>query len=402
MKKFFSNILLLLSVLLVSIIAVPLNNISQWGFELAFLTDNEVMIKGIIGALIVVIGLVFLFVSNKEYKENGTVSNSTRNLAVLPIFAFALASMVFTTYLAYVVYIEGTQTLTQLLILGGSAGVILTLFLLFYILIIEYKNSSNLGRFIRSIFLVVLAGGTAVLSYWQLHYRVGNDYAGMNTKLMIIAVPVLIVLYVVYLILSSLTQKSKAVEESLEKEINENRKTKPALESQTKNENKKAMIVSKEQNIVTGRENVDPTSIIFQDVDVDPEFSKIASQSNQANSIEYYIEKPKMFKPLDPSFDELVSYVRELPQVVTKLDDDRITFYVDRKPFLVLMNFGNYYRLAFKYDLEQGIRLIIKYPTISKNKSTKDELWFKANNYGDIPKDVIYSIVKTAHSNYNT
>ncbi|MDY0138686.1 MAG: hypothetical protein RBR50_03210, partial [Candidatus Izemoplasmatales bacterium] len=171
-------------------------------------------------------------------------------------------------------------------------------------------------------------------------------------------------------------------------------------ESPSRQDGKKTVIVSKQQTIVSGEGNLDPTEMVFQDVTVDPEFAKTSNQDNKPNSIEYYIEKPKMFKPLEPTFDELVSYVRELPQVVTKLDDDRITFYVDRKPFLVLMNYGNYYRMAFKYDLEQGIRLIIKYPTISKNKSTKDELWFKANNYGDIPKEVIYNIVKTAHSNY--
>ncbi|MBN2696795.1 MAG: hypothetical protein JXR38_04580, partial [Bacilli bacterium] len=69
--------------------------------------------------------------------------------------------------------------------------------------------------------------------------------------------------------------------------------------------------------------------------------------------------------------------------------------------FLVLMNLGNYYRMAFKYDLEKGIRLIIKYPTISKNKSSRDELWFKANNYGDLPKEVVYQIVKSAYDNVN-
>ena len=165
-----------------------------------------------------------------------------------------------------------------------------------------------------------------------------------------------------------------------EKQVFDSKKGKQEPEAK-KADQRKTMIVSKEQTIVSGNDNIDPTNIVFQDVSVDPEFAKMSNQANQANSIEYYIEKPKMFKPLDPTFDELVQYVRELPQVVTKLDDDRITFYLDRKPFLVLMNYGNYYRMAFKYDLEQGIRLIIKYPTISKNKSTKEKLWLKANNY---------------------
>ncbi|MDD5294005.1 MAG: hypothetical protein PHW40_06805, partial [Candidatus Izemoplasmatales bacterium] len=162
---------------------------------------------------------------------------------------------------------------------------------------------------------------------------------------------------------------------------------------------RKTLIVSKEQTIVSGEQNLDPTNMLYDDVSVDPEFQKTANQDKQVSSIDYYIEKPKMFKPLDPTFDQLVEYVRELPGVVTKLSDEKITFYVDRKPFLVLMNYGNYYRMAFKYDLEKGIRLIIKYPTISKNKSTRDELWFKANNYGDLPKDIVFLIVKSAFDN---
>jgi len=398
MKKIFNNTILLLSVLLVSVVAVPWNKIEQWGFAVPFLTDNEPIIKGGIGALVLVISIIFFFISNKEYKENGLVTNSTRNTAVLPIFGYSLAIMSFTTYLAYSVYMNIYRSTAQLLIFVGSIGVILTLFFLGYLLISEYKKTSNVGRFFRTTFLLELAIGTAAISYWHLIYRVGNSYSNISTKYMILMVPIFVLMYLLYVFISARRLKNQTEAEALENDFGRPKKE-TAL--RTLEDGKKTMIVPKEQNISSVKEDVDPTNIVFGDVEVDPEFSKVSNQTNQANSIEYYIEKPKMFKPLDPSFDELVSYVRELPQVVTKLEEDRITFYVDRKPFLVLMNFGNYYRMAFKYDLEQGIRLIIKYPTISKNKSTKDELWFKANNYGDIPKEVIYSIVKTAHSNYN-
>ncbi len=398
MKKIFNNTILLLSVLLVSVVAVPWNKIEQWGFAVPFLTENEMIIKGGIGALVIIISIIFLFVSNKEYRDNGLVSNSTRNTAVLPIFGYSLATMAFTAYLAYSVYTNIIPSLAQLLILVGSAGVILTLFFLGYLLISEYKKTTNAGRFFRTIFLIELALGTAGITYWHLAYRVGDAYTNISTRYMILLIPIFVLMYFIYVVLSAKSHKSKLSEEALEKEMG-----RPGKDASLKTleDGKKTMIVPREQNISSLKDDVDPTNIVFEDVEVDPEFSKMSNQTNQANSIEYYIEKPKMFKPLDPSFDDLVSYVRELPQVVTKLDEDRITFYVDRKPFLVLMNFGNYYRMAFKYDLEQGIRLIIKYPTISKNKSTKDELWFKANNYGDIPKEVIYSIVKTAHNNYN-
>jgi len=220
-----------------------------------------------------------------------------------------------------------------------------------------------------------------------------------------------ILLYFIHLIAcSSNSRKNQEIEE-MEEEINDltktNKKHRPNKHKKTlqkdvvtKN-NKKTMIVSNQQTIVSSEGNIDPTNLIYEDVAVDPEFTKTIASDNKPNSIEYYIEKPKMFKSLDPTFDELVAHVREMPDVVTKLDDDRITFYVDRKPFLVLMNLGNYYRMVFKYDLEKGIRLIIKYPTISKNKSTREELWFKANNYGDIPKDIIYQIVKYSYDNVN-
>ncbi len=401
MKKFLSNVLLLISVLLVSLVAVPWNKIDQWGFELAFLTENELMIKAIIGGFTILLGVIFFFVSNNQFKKNGIVENHTRNLAVIPLFGYALASMSYTAYLAYSIYVSAIPSTAQLLLFVGTLGIILSLFVVGYLLVVEYKRVKNLGRLFRTMILSEIAIGTAAFAYLNLVYRVQDRYSSISTKYMIFMIPLFLVLYILYLILSAKTEKNVEKEENLEKEIKENKKIKDKSVPSTVDTGKKTMIVSKEQAILTGQESIDPTSVVFQDVSVDPEFSKMTNQANQANSIEYYIEKPKMFKPLTPSFDELVAYVRELPQVVTKLDEDRITFYVDRKPFLVLMNFGNYYRLAFKYDLEQGIRLIIKYPTISKNKSTKDELWFKANNYGDIPKEVIYSIVKTAHSNYN-
>ncbi|PKK94625.1 MAG: hypothetical protein CVV60_05455 [Tenericutes bacterium HGW-Tenericutes-5] len=399
MKKIFSNILLLILVLLITLVAVPWNRIDQWGFEIAFLTDNEVLIKGGIGALTIILGLIFLFISNKQYKDNGQVKNSTKNLAVLPMLIYSVSTMAFTAYLAYSMYFAvGLTSLAQLLIFVGSLGAILTILFLGYILVFEYKRVNNFGRFFRTIFLIELVIGTAAISYWHLNYRVSTSYPNISTRYMILLVPLFLLLFFIYLIFSAKISKNHETQNDLENEL--------AVQSRKQNKNvsteKGSMIISKEQPIVSNSDNLDPTNIVFQDVQVDPEFSRMNNQANQANSIEYYIEKPKMFKPLSPSFDELVAYIRELPQVVTKLDDDRITFYVDRKPFLVLMNFGNYYRMAFKYDLEQGIRLIIKYPTISKNKSTKEELWFKANNYGDIPKEVIYNIVKTAYNNYSS
>ncbi|MFA7076238.1 MAG: hypothetical protein WC152_06165 [Candidatus Izemoplasmatales bacterium] len=402
MKKFLSQVLLLFSVILVSLVAVPWNRISQWGFNVSYLTNNELMIKGIIGGFTIVLCILFLFVANRQYRDNGFIKNSTRNLAVIPIFGYAVASISYTAYLAYSIYVGYITSTAQLIFFLGSIGIIISLFIFAYVLIVQYRNVKAIGRVFISIILIEIAIGSAALSYIHLIYRVKDNYSAISTRYMILVVPLFLLIYVIYMIFSSKFERKIIDDNNTGKSESGNFKNKGKNQTpKAQEQERQTMIVSKEQTIISAKEELDPTSIVFEDVQVDPEFSKVSNQANQANSIEYYIEKPKMFKPLSPSFDELVSYVRELPQVVTKLDDDKITFYVDRKPFLVLMNFGNYYRIAFKYDLEQGIRLIIKYPTISKNKSTKDELWFKANNYGDIPKEVIYSIVKTAHNNYN-
>lgn len=395
MKKTLSYIFLSIIILLVTIVSVPFNNLNQWGVNLpAFLSDYELYIKGGIGVVTICFAIVFLLVANKQYKTDREVKLSTRNIAVLPAYLYSLAIMASTTYVAYHLYQWFENTQTQLIIFFGAAAIVLVILFMGYFLVSEYKKTNNVGRVFRTISNILLVAATSAIAYFHLTYRVSTDYSEIPTRFTLLFVPLFFILYLVYVIISNRYNKQKAEEDSLENDVVQAKKDKNIQVDE------KSIIVPKQEKITSKREDLDPNKIIYPEVSVDPEFSRMTANTNQATSIEYYIEKPKLFKPLDPTFDELVEYVRELPQVVTKLDEDRITFYVERVPFLVLMNYGNYYRMAFKYDLELGIRLIIKYPTISKNKATKDELWFKANNYGDIPKEVIYQIVKTSHSNY--
>jgi hypothetical protein len=48
MKKFFGNVYIFISVLLISLVAIPWNNFNVWGLQLSFLTtlrNNEFKIK---------------------------------------------------------------------------------------------------------------------------------------------------------------------------------------------------------------------------------------------------------------------------------------------------------------------------------------------------------------------
>ena len=394
MKKIIGNFLIVLSVLLVALVAVPWNDISQWGITLPILTTYEMYIKGGIGAFTILVGIAYLVMANIEYRNYGYVNRNTARTAFLPIYMFTISIMIYGASINYFIYgVAGGST--NLLILGFFGLVALTLIVFGHFFGDTFKNESNGRRIAHFVLLVELAGIAGYLVYWFFTWKLSNyDYAAFNSYYFILAVAVGILLYIVHIVLSLVNSKKNQEIEDLEDEIEDlvDTKINPQKNPETKkseksrkqerqerqeivkaHDGKKTMIVSNQQTIVSSESNIDPTNMIYEDVVVDPEFTKTTSPTNQPNSIEYYIEKPKMFKPLDPTFDQLVAYVRELPHVVTKLDDDRITFYVDRKPFLVLMNFGNYYRMAFKYDLEKGIRLIIKYPTISKNKSTRRE-----------------------------
>ncbi|MBN2540708.1 MAG: hypothetical protein JXB08_04190 [Bacilli bacterium] len=417
MKKFLGNFLILISILLISLAAVPWNDLGQWYIPVTVSATYEMYIKGGIGVLAILIGIVYLVLANSEYRNNGFVSRNTARAAFIPLYTFIIAITVFGGLINYYIYAQASNT-TNLLIVGFFGLIALNLIIFAHVFGTHFKEESNGKRIAHFILLVEMAAVMGYLTYWFFNYKLTN-YSAFSTFYLVGVAALSILLYVVHLIISSLHSKKNEEIEELEEEIEEIREGSSAQpkkqpQSQSKNvkreqgkktiatkDGHKTMIVSNQQTIVSSEANIDPTNMIYEDVHVDPEFSKTTAPANQANSIEYYIEKPKMFKPLEPTFDDLVQSIREMPNVVTKLDDDRITFYVDRKPFLVLMNFGNYYRMAFKYDLEKGIRLIIKYPTISKNKSTRDELWFKANNYGDIPKDVIYQIIKYSYNNVN-
>jgi predicted DNA-binding protein (MmcQ/YjbR family) len=420
MKKFFGSFFVFIIVLLLSIVAVPWNDLSQWSVPLTILTDYEVYIKGGVVGLAFIFSLIFLFVANKEYNEYNHVTVNTARAAFLPLYIATISMLVFGSAINFRIYQIDSNS-TNLIVLGIFVLAILNLIIYGHIFANNFRRESNGKRVLHYILLVQFVAIAAYGAYWFYTWKLSQaNYQVFNSFYFVGAAGFGILMYILHIIFSASKGKKNSVEDELEQEIEDMVDNTPkARESQVdekprkkkhredsevvipRRDGKKTMIVSNQQTIVSGEKNIDPTNLIYEDVDVDPEFTKTTSQVSSPNSIEYYIEKPKMFKPLDPTFDQLVAYVRELPQVVTKLDDMKITFYVDRKPFLVLMNFGNYYRLAFKYELEKGIRLIIKYPTISKNKSTRDELWFKANNYGDIPKDVIYQIVKSSYDSVN-
>jgi len=413
LKKFFANFVFVISLLLISLVAIPWNNLSLWwGLNIPIISDNENYIKAGIGVLMLIFGLIFLLVANKEKNETGSVARLTAEASILPMLMFAVAAALYATTILFFIYVLD-QTLVKLLFVIAGGVVIANYVGFGHMLITGYKRQSNVGRVMMFVFLVEIMLISAGVGYYVKTFMIsGANYAGMNTFYFAADLIVAIALWIVHVIIMKKRTTQLSDEMAMESELGlaqpeqqvmqdsflpKKISKKDRAKKAEPMEEKKRVVVSKEQPIVSTGEKIDPTNVLLEEVEVDPEFSKTTNQQKQVSSIDYYIEKPKMFKPLEPTFDKLVEYVRELPQVVTVVADEKITFYVDRNPFLVLINYGNYYRMAFKHELEKGIRLIIKYPTIAKNKSTKDDLWFKVNNYGDLPSDVIYQIVKASY-----
>ena len=414
LKKFFANVVFILSSLLAGLVIVPWNNVEQWGLPLTQLTTYELYIKGGIGALVFIFSLIFLLVAIHDENNYGTVKASVLLAGFVPVLAVAIGYFGYAIAVMWYMVFRVEFTYLTAAIFYGLIFFLFNIIFLSHFMGKSYVHGKTFKRILLFLLSLEILGGSGFAAYFlktNTETLYPGRYAGMYTYNYILIVAVALVFYLIHTVIISAKLKKVAVVgkdvetkvkelRSEEKPVKESKVSKSAKEEKVvKDTGNKTMIVSKEQTIISGEQNVDPTQVLYEDIVVDPEFNKTANADKQLSSIEYYIEKPKMFKPLDPAFDQLVAHVRELPNVVTKLADERITFYVDRKPFLVLMNFGNYYRMAFRSELEKGIRLIIKYPTISKNKSTKDNLWFKANNYGDLPKEVIFDIVKTAYDN---
>jgi len=416
LKKFFANLIFIISTILSGAVIIPWNNLVQWGIPVTQLTTYELYIKGGIGVLLFVFGLIFLIVSIHDQNNFGEVKTSVSVAAFAPTAIAAIGAVGYAAVTAwYLAFRSGANLLLLNVIFYGIAFIAVLFLIIIHFSAKAFSKGGGFKKVILFLLNVLLIGSGGFAGYFIYNFTKGNYpgvYENMYTYMYFAILAAAILIYVLHLVIISIRVKKLAGNVDLEETVKEIRKEQKPQEKSAekpsrnkkeevteKQSGNKTMIVSKEQTIISGENNVDPTEVLYEDVPVDSEFNKTANADKQVSSIEYYIEKPKMFKPLDPAFDQLVAHVRELPNVVTKLADERITFYVDRKPFLVLMNFGNYYRMAFRSELEKGIRLIIKYPTISKNKGTKDNLWFKANNYGDLPKDVIYDIVKTAYDN---
>ncbi|MCK5732256.1 MAG: hypothetical protein KAH13_04500, partial [Tenericutes bacterium] len=199
MKKFFSSFFVLVLVLLISIVAVPWNNLSQFGVAIPIIEDNEIYIKGGVFALAFIFSLVYLIISNREYSNYGHVNANTSRAAFLPLYLFAIGILIFGSALNYFIYLSN-PTSTNLLILAFFGFVVLNLIIYGHLFGKTFKKESNVKRVMHYILIFQIAAVSTGLTYWYYNFRILNlNYAGFDTLYFAGAAAFGILMYLVHI-----------------------------------------------------------------------------------------------------------------------------------------------------------------------------------------------------------
>ncbi|MDD5293581.1 MAG: hypothetical protein PHW40_04635, partial [Candidatus Izemoplasmatales bacterium] len=227
MKKFFGSLVILLSLLLVSLVVIPWNNLSLfWNLNVPFLSDNELYIKGGIGGLLLIFGIIFLLVSNHEHRVYGHVKPQTAAASFAPMFMYMVGALGYGLIITLFIY-NANQTQTNLLFLIGLGFVLLNIIVFGHMLSSAFRRQKNFGRlmlFILTLELMLVAMGAA---YIVRTIMISDaDYASLYTFYYIGAPGVAIVLYIIHLIVLKVKSKHHSEEAELEREIDDIRITK--------------------------------------------------------------------------------------------------------------------------------------------------------------------------------
>ncbi len=303
MKKIIRGFFIFISLLLASLVSFPWNDTAQWGLDFPFLQEQEIYIKAGIGILILIISLVYLILANIQKRKLGTASMQNIRVAFIPIYMYTIAVAVYTGLVLYTVYAATPNALN--LMKSAFFGLVAFVLILYSHLFIRiFKKQTNFGRCALFILMLINAGVLSYLAFWFRSWGISNElYSIINSYLYIYIIAGAVLGFISHTIIvsikSTIANKSKEKSKNLDQlEFKDIKKDKSKKAEVTSN----STIVPETQAIVTSENEIDPTNMVYEDVNIDPEFTA-AKSSKQPNSIEYYIEKPKMFKPLDPSFD---------------------------------------------------------------------------------------------------
>ena len=103
-------------------------------------------------------------------------------------------------------------------------------------------------------------------------------------------------------------------------------------------------------------------------------------------------KEPKSF---EPSFRSLTNIAMGIPGATIVQNEQKTSTkcMVDRKPFLLMTDTPNNYRLVFFADLDKLAKWMIAEPSIVKAKSPKGDNWFKVVNKGQMKEELLEDII---------
>ena len=109
------------------------------------------------------------------------------------------------------------------------------------------------------------------------------------------------------------------------------------------------------------------------------------------------VEKPP--KNIVPAFKSLINEAKEI-NGINVVENDKKTnakFLIGKKPFLLMNDTPNDYRLVFFADLDKIANWMIAEPSIVKAKSPKGDNWFKVANKGQMTQELLSDIITSSH-----
>jgi len=134
-------------------------------------------------------------------------------------------------------------------------------------------------------------------------------------------------------------------------------------------------------------------------MEVEKELAQVEEKLAAAAAKERKPKTPPVVKDIKPSFEEVLNYVRAIPDITEKANATQTSyrFMIGNKPFLMMQNSPKDYKITFLYELDEIVDLIVNTPNVVKAKSPKGDNWFKLTNKGDYTEDQIFDVVDKSH-----
>ncbi|MDY0278868.1 MAG: hypothetical protein RBQ97_12370, partial [Acholeplasma sp.] len=223
MKKFFANLIFVITTLLAGAIIVPWNDLSQWGIPLATLTTNELYIKGGIGVLILVFSLIFLIVSIRDQSYYGEAKKSVLLVAIVPNFIIAIGYLGYTLALMWYMVFRVEFTYLTAAIFYGMVFVLINIIFLTYFVARSFSKGCGFKKVMLFLLSIEVLGGSGFSAYFlknTTETMYPGRYASMYTFVYPAIIAVAILVYLIHLIvISSRAKKTVSETNDVEKTV---------------------------------------------------------------------------------------------------------------------------------------------------------------------------------------